>query len=135
MLQLQSFFYYLEFTWRGAWKFLSPQHFINTSVSFMSPLKFFYLTSLKTMYFLLYKLRLFFFTMNFIFLYKYALYFLVPPFSCENITLIFVHIFISSEVMTSFCFPDRLVYQTYHSTSQRKYSILYTSIQFNFLIS
>jgi hypothetical protein len=41
--------------------------------------------------------------MNFIFLYKYALYFLlVPPFSCENIALIFVHIFMSSEAMTSF---------------------------------
>jgi hypothetical protein len=35
------FFYYLEFAWGGAWKFLSQQHSTNTSVSFMSPLKFF----------------------------------------------------------------------------------------------
>jgi hypothetical protein len=53
------FFYYLQFAWGGAWKFLPQQHSINTSVSFMSPLKFFFLTILKIMYFLLYKLRLF----------------------------------------------------------------------------
>jgi hypothetical protein len=90
-------FYYLDFAWGDAWKFLSQQCSINTCFLYVY-FKNFFLTILKVMYFLLYKLRLFSLSFT-IFLYKYSLYFLlVPPFSCENITLIFVHIFISSEL-------------------------------------